>query len=346
MKTPSSPFTRFMGASAWAPFTLGLFITIAVLLARFALDGFFLLTWGIPPGYEPLWQSSLWWPEIVNAVLIGFIPAALVIAGRGVDHDLQQLRPRLPCSDAEVVDIRSAVSSVGYVGRAFTLSWVIGGAALVFADPSLTRQAEPSLTNPAFLWHLFRIPVFSWMIATLIVFDFNAARTYLHMGRHLIKVDLLDIPSLSPIARRGLRSALTWVVFSIIFSLFWLGEDTASEQNMPLLAIVLTMATATFIVPLIGVHNNILAVKQAELDRLRDQIRVEHVALTNQPPGQQLDSPRLANHIAYYQLIERAREWPIDAASLLKFLLYLFIGLGSWLGGAVVERLLERSLSL
>ena len=35
------------------------------------------------------------------------------------------------------------------------------------------------------------------------------------------------------------------------------------------------------------------------------------------------------------QLIDNAREWPVDAANLLKFIGYLLLGLGSWLGGAV-----------
>jgi hypothetical protein len=52
----------------------------------------------------------------------------------------------------------------------------------------------------------------------------------------------------------------------------------------------------------------------------------------------------LANLIAYHQLIARVREWPIDFANLLRFFLYLFIGLGSWLGGAIVERLLDSTL--
>jgi hypothetical protein len=52
----------------------------------------------------------------------------------------------------------------------------------------------------------------------------------------------------------------------------------------------------------------------------------------------------LANLIAYYQLIDRTQEWPINAASLLRFFMYVLIGLGSWLGAALVERMLDRTL--
>ena len=336
--------TRLVDKGVWAPFWLGLSIAIGYLLIRCAFDGFFLATWGFPHGFNPLWRSDIWWPEIVNATLLGYIPAALVIARRGIDRDLSQLRPWLPRSDAEVDDIHAAATGpTGLAGRAFKLSGLVGGFVLVFVDPSLPHGVEPSLTNPVFMWPILWVPVFGWFICSLIVSDLNATRAYLRVGRNLIEVDLLDVQSLSPFARRGLRSALTWVLFSVIFSLFWLGEDTASRQNPLLLAIVLAMATAAFVLPLIGVHNNIRSVKRLELDRLRDEIRIERATVTNKLSDENA-SPRLANLIAYYELIHRAREWPIDAANLLRFFMYLLIGLGSWLGGAVVERLLERTL--
>ena len=143
-------------------------------------------------------------------------------------------------------------------------------------------------------------------------------------------------------ARRGQRSALIWVLFSSIFSLFWLGA--ASRYNLPLLILALSMATAAFVVPLGGVRKNLLAVKRAELDRLREEIRRERgLTLEAESTGED-PSPRLGNLIAYFQLIDSAREWPVDAANLLRFVAYLLLGLGSWLGGALVERVLESAL--
>jgi hypothetical protein len=194
------------------------------------------------------------------------------------------------------------------------------------------------------MWPLLHTPVFIWLVFMLFVSDLKATRTYLNVGRNLIEVDLLDIQSLSPFARRGLRSALTWIVFSMIFSLFWVGDETAARANGLLFVTVLAMAIGAFVVPLSGVHNNIVSVKRLELGRLRDQIRDVRGAVVDTSSDGDPASPRLANLIAYHQLIDGAREWPIDAANLLRFFMYLIIGLGSWLGGAVVERLLDRTL--
>ena len=101
----------------------------------------------------------------------------------------------------------------------------------------------------------------------------------------------------------------------------------------------LSMATYAFVGPLAALRQGIRAEKHTELERLREQIRA---ARTQTDAA--LDSPRLANLVGYYQLIDSAREWPVDAANLLKFLGYLLLGLGSWLGGAVVERILDSAI--
>lgn len=79
--------TRIEDTGAWAPVWLGLCIVIGYLLIRFAFDGIYLVIWGFPTGVYPLWQG-VWWPEIVNAILVGYVPAALMIARRGIDRDI------------------------------------------------------------------------------------------------------------------------------------------------------------------------------------------------------------------------------------------------------------------
>jgi hypothetical protein len=315
------------------------------LLIRCSFDGFFLITWGFPPGASPWLQRDIWWPELVNATLIGYVPAVLLIASRGIDRDLSQLRSWLPSSDAEVDEIRTAATGpLGLSGQAFKLFGVAGAVLAVFTEPTLSDGAEQSISNPAFLWPLLRTVAYAWFVFSLIASDLKATRAYFNMGRNSIEVDLLDVQSLSPFTQRGLRSALTWIIFSIIFSLFWV-EEQATRGNLGLFVIALAMATTAFIVPLIGVRNNIVSVKHSELARLREDIRVERTTLLNKTTSDdESANPRLANLIAYYQLIDSSQEWPINAANLLRFFMYVLIGLGSWLGGALVERMLDSTL--
>ena len=48
--------------------------------------------------------------------------------------------------------------------------------------------------------------------------------------------------------------------------------------------------------------------------------------------------------LAWEARIESVREWPFDTPTLVRFALFLLIPLGSWLGGAVVERVVDLVL--
>jgi hypothetical protein len=102
-----------------------------------------------------------------------------------------------------------------------------------------------------------------------------------------------------------------------------------------------------------GVHHRIRASKRAELERVTEAIRRErdHLLGTHEvaKPGELQEAPatqdaRLASLIAYRGLIEEVREWPYDASILLRFVLVVSLALGSWLGGAIVERLLDTAI--
>lgn len=193
------------------------------------------------------------------------------------------------------------------------------------------------------MWALLRSVTFIWLVTHLITTDFRTTRLYFLLGRDHLIVDLLDVHSLAPLAQRGQRCVLTWALLLSIFSLFWLG--TAAQFNIILVVLASTVATAAYFVPLQAVRKKILAAKQSELDRLRAEIRIESQSLNTESEPARDASPRLANLVSYYQLSDGAREWPIDATNLVRIGLYLVLGVGSWLGAAFVERMVDGILS-
>lgn len=318
---------------------IGVAIAGGYLLLHLVFDAVVVALWGFPPGELPLWQNDQWWTDFVNAALIGYLPAARAMARRDVARDLAEMRPRLRCNDAEFRELSdAAMGPGGPIARALSLSGLVLGVWITFSDPSVAYRASLSLSDPWFVWTLCRLVFMLWLVSRFAVYDFNVTRLYRSLGRNSIRIDLLDIRSLAPFARRGQRSALTWVIFSSILSLFWLG-DSAAEANLPGLVLILSMAAFAFIGPLVGLSQGIRAAKHAELQRLREQIRSARAETDTS-----VASPRLANLTGYYQLIDSASEWPVDAANLLKFIGYLLLGLGSWLGGAVVERILDSAI--
>ena len=85
------------------------------------------------------------------------------------------------------------------------------GAWPTFRDPLTAGGASPSPSDPWFVWALGRSMLTVWLTTRFSVYDFNVTRVYLALGRDSLDIDLLDIRSLAPFARRGQRSALTWV---------------------------------------------------------------------------------------------------------------------------------------
>jgi hypothetical protein len=58
-------------------------------------------------------------------------------------------------------------------------------------------------------------------------------------------------------------------------------------------------------------------------------------------PDAEAAATRLPGLIAYRTTIESVRESPLGMPVLTRFLLYLLIPIGGWLGGALVERLID-----
>jgi len=56
------------------------------------------------------------------------------------------------------------------------------------------------------------------------------------------------------------------------------------------------------------------------------------------------EDARLGNLIQYQEFVTSIREWPFDVSIVARSALLIVLGAGSWLGGAVVERLLGLAL--
>jgi hypothetical protein len=88
------------------------------------------------------------------------------------------------------------------------------------------------------------------------------------------------------------------------------------------------------------VHERLREVKRHELGWLRARIADASGALRRG------DEPAavLPALLAWEARVASAPEWPFDASTWLRFTLLLAVPLGSWLGGALAERFVERWL--
>ncbi|MCZ6642661.1 MAG: hypothetical protein O7F71_13870 [Gammaproteobacteria bacterium] len=160
------------------------------------------------------------------------------------------------------------------------------------------------------------------------------------LSNMITSVDLLDLLPYRPLLRQGLTNAL--LVFGLVslLSLF-----VVESRYGPMLVGAWTggviFAWISLMFPLRGIRRKIKVAKQQELDWCRLTLQKARDELKS-GSGAQYSITEIA---AYRSIIENVRNWPFDNSTLARFALFLLIPLGSWLGGAVVERGLDLFLS-
>jgi|GEM_PF-1193174 len=155
---------------------------------------------------------------------------------------------------------------------------------------------------------------------------------------HRLEIDFFDIGKLDGLGRIALRRSLPWLVSSAIVLLLAFGQD-ASGLFWLLIVVLMMAATFVFAAPMWRVHVLIDKAKNTELQKLRRDIAARRLEFEVSDSAD--IAARLSALLALEHHLERVREWPLDLSTIVRFCLYLALPLGSWLGGALVERALN-----
>ncbi|MEE8507513.1 MAG: hypothetical protein V3T07_00485 [Myxococcota bacterium] len=292
-------------------------------------------------GVQAVWGPGGWSETIIRGLLLGYTPALVWIGRRATARDLHALRPALQLSDGEFAALREKMMSIDR--RALRLAGSVGAVANV-----VILANAPDLFNPlgrwpeapaGVLWDFGWMAGLGWLVFRALAHDLRMARALSRIGEREASLDLLDMRPLAPLNRWGLRTVLLWAIWFAIISLFWVGPVTNLGNALGVLPL-LVVTVAALLLPVNGLRRRVRARKREELAQVGEEIR----RLRDEGIGVEPGDARLANWIAYRSLIEAVHEWPFDVSTLLRFSLYVMLGAGSWLGAALVERVLDRAL--
>jgi hypothetical protein len=345
--TTSLPWTqKLICAVPLEPFwtAVGIWTAIVCLFV-----GYFAVLGG--PGEQGIRNVAFWHqalpPTLIMALVIAYAPAATAYSQRAALRILTDLRPVLHCSDAEFEQLARRTTAFDMrrlraAGFVFALLVV----PFVAFDPSMEfLRSRESVGGAFFAWVFSINVVLNWMLARLIFHELQVSREFSRIGERYAKVDLLNVRPLVPFARRGLQGALVWILFVSLMSLHY-AVGSAADIVAPVLFALLGVAVIALLLPVWGVHRRLAEQKRRELERLCAQIGPARERLLEARADAPLDvATRLSVLLTLKQQVEAAREWPFDVPTLARFALYVAIGLGSWLGGAVVERILDAAVS-
>ena len=154
--------------------------------------------------------------------------------------------------------------------------------------------------------------------------------------RQIQSIDLFDTSLVKPYAQYGVQSSLLAVVSLSISANLWLDPDSPVIGTATTVVMLVAAAVFALLLPTWGIHQRLKAMKQAELKQIRSAI-----SSRSDPRTRSLDDARqLHADLALEQRVMDIREWPFDAGSYGRVALYVFLGFGSWVGAALVERML------
>ena len=160
-----------------------------------------------------------------------------------------------------------------------------------------------------------------------------SATFFTSVARRFATIELLDLERVAPFSRRALRAVLVLILYITLLALQALVDPNATGAIEGVIS-TSVLAVAIFLIPLIPLQRRIDAAKQSELAHLRADIRREYEARI----AGRVDWPHLTGLIAYEQRIERVSTWAFKTSTAFRFLLYVSLGIGSWVGAAFVER--------
>jgi hypothetical protein len=280
---------------------------------------------------------------ITHCLLLAYAPTAYLYVVRGSRGALLRLQPALDYSGSEFAELSQTVGR--YPWWTLALAGLTGVALATWMAFETTPEGPFAWSewNPELLWHRVLNPLIGWWMGCFIYAALAESNRLSRLARRLKDIDLLDLRSLMPFTRQALTNALLVVGAVSVTSLFLL------EQGFGLVIARLwlgtaAIATASFVLPVRGVHRRIQADKRAELDCVQAAIRGDRAGLSETRIAGQAEALSLADLLAYEARVSGVREWPFDASTFVRLSLYLMIPLASWAGGALVERFIDSLL--
>jgi len=293
-------------------------------------------------GVTPWWQHVEVRSALAVAALFAGVAATYRYEEIGSREDLRRLAPHLR-GDAEC---QAALVQATHVAEHHDvrLAGLLGSALFALVVPALYRDPARFLRAETYL-----LPSVVFDLAVALLLGGTILRTlyggvaqdrgFARLAHSIAEIDLLDLGPVHVFSRRGLRRALRWLVLASVAGLVVFDAGWDGPPALVFVGIV-AFALFSFWLPIRGAHVRVREEKQRALAALRARIRSER-ARVDEGAGA---GGRLADLLAYEARVQGVSEWPIDGFTLLRLAFYLLLPVGSWLGGALVERFVSKLL--
>jgi len=272
--------------------------------------------------------------------LVAYLPGAFASAVRAAERTLLDLAPAFrERQEAE----RAAANVLGRREDAFLrrAGWIgaVVGLLLPFATNLTIATWYLSELPPEAIAHRVVLAPLGWFAARAGVVVWGESRRLAGLGAGALRIDLLDVRPLTPLARAGLRHAF---LSAGALSLVLVGlRDPSVAPGLPFVVAVaslvnVAMSAATLWLAVSGAHEAIAREKMRAQEAANVAIRGLREVGAQHAPG------ALADALAWKRFVADAPDWPIDFPTLQRFVIPLALPVASLLAGAFLQVILER----
>ncbi len=257
-------------------------------------------------------------------------------------RELSALAPLLSMDEQLHQSLITALSRYP-VGRLLTMSLI--GTLVGLLHATLLGHWAWSDGHGSARWPLGLATLLIWVLMFQIasVLIHNAA-LFSALGRHALRVDLLNAHRLLPFGRAALRPTLFLLGLQALYPLTLLGgADTSPFVWLGFVA-SLGVVTWLFLTPMAGVRHTLVDARQLCLHQLDLQIAqvLERLLSSAEPDTHALQ--RLQALVVIRNELRTVNTWPVGSALLRRILLYGIIPPAGWTLAALVEVAVESLL--
>jgi hypothetical protein len=274
---------------------------------------------------------------LLYSLYFGCVPVVVHMLRRGAERDLAALAAVVGIDARGLADACDELLSVTPRAMRRALAFGVGIAVVTLASMlSLSGQGVLDVAPWAFL--IPREVLIDALLWTALGWGVAVSVRMARLFGERAEFSLLDSTAFVPVVRSGMRVAVWWLVlFALSVTVLpgFAKDQTLLEVFVTILAIGSALAIPVLYLPLAVLRRRIRADKQREIADVHRQIHDARAAR---------DDAQLPGLLAWEARIASVAEWPIDAGALRRLGLYLLIPLGSWVGGALVERVVDSAL--
>lgn len=310
------------------PWIIGVVVTAALGLFALWMTWYVGIVAAVEAGEEP--DIAVRAP-VTLYMIVGYTPVALYYLREWTVRHFDTIRRNLALDLPAFEFPRVAANLLGAAGAITMYGLFLHPA----DDPLLLFQ--PGRWNQEFPFILVGLVLMGWFLFRFMFLLVWAALKISRTARHIRSIDLLDTSLVEPYARHGVRTSLLAVIQLSISANLWLDPNSPAVATITTMVMLLSTTAVALFMPAWGIHRRLSELKRLELKQVRSNI----CGLRDLQTRSAEDAQQLRAELALENRLMEVSEWPFDAGTYVRVILYVFLGLGSWVGAALVERLLD-----